>query len=662
MNIKAKIEDLRMKIEYHNNKYYNDDSPEIQDYEYDALVKELRKLELANPEFDVEDSPTHKVGGSNKRELRKVEHDVPVISLQDVFEKKEVYDFVYKVKKKSPDSTFVVEKKIDGLSVLLRYQAGKLIEGITRGDGIVGESVYENLLVIDDIPKQIPTNLPYLEVRGEVYMRDQVLEEINTHQRNLGKKEFQNTRNLAAGTMRQLDSKIVEERTLNMFVFNLEVSRGKNYSSHVESLKDLEKLGFSITPDYKVCKTADEVWEAIEEINRGRWELGYGIDGAVVKVNSFSLRTELGSTSKTPRWAIAFKYPPEEVETVVESIEIQVGRTGKLAPLAIVKPVRIGGSTVSKATLHNQDYISERDIRVGDTVKILKAGDIIPRIESVILNKRPEGTEEYLIPNLCPICGSEAKKDENSADVKCTNEMCSSRIINKVKYFVSKAAMNIDGFGGKKVEKLFELDYLKDIVDIYSLSKHKEELIENGAIGREKSVTKLLDEIEKSKDNSVVDLLTGLGIPNVGKESAKSLMKNFASLQELMKSDIERLVDIQDVGEITAKGIIKYFSDEINVKRIKILDEHNLNMKSSNIEGESVLLEGLTFVITGKLSAGRSEIKEMIEHNGGKVTGSISKNTSYLLAGEGGGSKRTKAESIGVEIISEESFMRMIGK
>jgi DNA ligase (NAD+) len=660
LDIKKRIDELKKVIQYHNRKYYDENINEISDYEYDRLIHELMKFETDYPEYKTANSPTNKAGGSTKRELGKVKHDVPVISLQDVSSKDEVFKFVKKVKLKHSNARFVVEQKIDGLSILLRYQEGRLIEGITRGQDGFGESVFENVLEIKDVPKHISTNASYFEVRGEVYMRDSVLKKINEKQIELGKEEFQNTRNLAAGTMRQLDSRVLKDRPLNMFVFNLEVSRGVDYMSHVEALESMSDLGFVITPDYKVCGTADEVWKSIEEIGKKRWNLGYGIDGAVVKVDRFSDRDVLGSTSKTPRWAIAFKYPPEEVETVVEEIIIQVGRTGRLAPLAKLKPVRIGGSTVSKATLHNQDNITEKDIRIGDTVKIIKAGDIIPKIEQVVLEKRPDNLEKYYIPKICPVCQSLTERDTNSADIKCTNEYCPSKMINKVIYFVSKAAMNIDTFGKKKVEKLFEEKYIKNFDDIYSLYKHKEKLIELGIIGREKSVVKLLKQIENSKSNSVVDLLTGLGIPNVGKESAKGVMVHFESLDDLIQADFEKLISIPDIGEITARGIIHYFSDSENIQRITSLKDAGVNMISEKPSNASVSLEGLTFVITGALSKGRGDYQKIIEDNGGKMAKAISKKTNYLLLGDGGGKKRTEAEELGIKVISETDFMKLL--
>lgn len=660
MNIKIRIEELREKIRYHSMLYYDQNINEIEDFEYDKLVCELKKLEEEYPEYKTLDSPTNKVGGSIKRELRKVKHDVPVISLQDVSSKEEVFNFVSKVKDSQPNAKFVVEQKIDGLSILLRYQNGRLVEGITRGDGIEGESVYENVLEIKDIPNLIPTEASYFEVRGEVYMLDKVLKSINEKQVELGKNEFQNSRNLAAGTMRQLDSRVLRDRPLNMFIFNLEKSIGVDYSSHIESLESMKQLGFVITPDYKVCGTADEVWDAIQEIRKKRWELGYGIDGAVVKVDSFDHREEFGSTIKTPRWAIAFKYPPEEIETVVENIDIQVGRTGRLSPLAIVKPVKIGGSKVSKATLHNQDYISERDIRIGDTVIMIKAGDIIPKIERVVFEKRPDDAVKYYIPDQCPVCGHVVERDLGTSDIKCINANCPSKIIRKVEYFVSKAAMNIDGFGKQAVKALFEAGYIKNIEDIYNLHIYESELLKSGIVGREKKVTKLLENIEKSKKNNVVDLLTGLGIPNVGKESAKSIMKHFASLEDLMKTDRDTLINISDIGLITAEGILEYFLDNENRYRIIKLKEAGLNMISEVKAGSTNKLEGKTFVITGKLSIPRDEYQNMIELNGGKMSAAISTKTDYLLAGEKAGNKRTKAENLGVEIISEEEFLDLI--
>ena len=521
MDAKSRIEELRKEIEYHNNRYYNEDSPEISDYEYDKLTIELRKLEEEYPELSTEDSPTKKVGGTVKRELRKVEHDVPVISLQDVFKKEEVYDYVNKMVGELNNPKFVVEKKIDGLSVVLRYHNGELTEGITRGDGVVGESVYENLLEIKNVPKTIPAKLPYLEVRGEVYISNQAFEEANKKQEAIGGKKYQNPRNLAAGTLRQLDPSVVRDRNLDIFVFNLEISEGKEFKSHSETLEWLKEQGFKVSPDFKVCETVDEVWDYISKVGEERWNLEYAIDGAVVKVDNLEDRKKLGMTSKVPRWAVAYKYPPEQKETIVKDIIIQVGRTGRLTPLAILEPVRLAGTTVSKATLHNQDVINEKDVRIGDTVIVQKAGDIIPEVIKSIPEKRPVNSNPYVIPNVCPICGEPTVRDENGADTRCINPECDAQATRSISYFVSKDAMNIVGFGKSKVEALMAEGYIKDIGDIYQLKNYKDEILEKNIIGRDKSVNNLLNAIEESKNNNIDKLITGLGIKNVGKQSAK---------------------------------------------------------------------------------------------------------------------------------------------
>ena len=499
INIKDRIEVLRELVQYHNNRYYNEDDPEISDYEYDKLSTELRNLEKEYPEYVTEDTPTKRVGGTVKRELKKMEHDVPVISLQDVFSKAEVYDFVNKMQQElGNDIQFVVEKKIDGLSVVLRYYDGIFKEGITRGDGVIGESVYENLLEIKSIPKKINTKLPYLEVRGEVYMSNESFELVNQKQEELEKKPFANPRNCAAGTLRQLDPTIVRERNLDIFVFNLEISEGKQFNSHAETLNWLQEQGFVVSPNFTICTTADEVWHEIQKIGKERWKLSHGIDGAVVKVDSLSDRSKLGNTSKVPRWAVAYKYPPEEKKTVVEDIKIQVGRTGRLTPLAILKPVRLAGTTVGKATLHNQDFISERDVRIGDTVLVRKAGDIIPEVIEVIKEKRPEGTQPYVLPKRCPICGAPTEREKDGAHTHCTNPDCSAKSIRSIIYFASKSAMDIEGLGPSSVEALIGEGYVKDISDIYHLEPYKEELIEKGIIGKKKSVENLLKAVEKS--------------------------------------------------------------------------------------------------------------------------------------------------------------------
>jgi DNA ligase (NAD+) len=663
MDIKKKIEDLRKTIEYHNDKYYNQDDAEISDYEYDQLTLELRKLEKEYPEFATNDSPTQKVGGTAKRELRKVQHDVPVISLQDVFSKEEVYSFVNKMIQELGSPTFVVERKIDGLSVVLRYNEGNFVEGITRGDGMIGESVYENLLEIKSIPRTVPSKLPYLEVRGEVYMSTEAFEKANQKQEETGGKIYQTARNLAAGTLRQLDPTIVRERNLDIFVFNLEVSQGKEFASHSESLNWLATQGFTISPDFMLCKTADEVWDCITKIGETRWQLSYGIDGAVVKVDNLNDRKRLGLTSKVPRWAVAFKYPPEQKETIVEDIKIQVGRTGRLTPLAILRPVKIAGTTVSRATLHNQDYIDSKDIQIGDTVIIQKAGDIIPEVLKSIPEKRPVTAKRYVIPDKCPICGAPTLREEDGVEIRCTDPNCFAQAIRRIIYFASKDAMNIEGLGPSSVETLMSEGYIKDIADIYQLKNYREELISKGIVGKEKSIDNLIKAIEKSKENDIDKLITGLGIRNVGKQTARVLAANFSDIEAIEKATYEHLIVLPDFGDIMVKDIIDFFSKRENLLLIEKLKQAGINMSSkAAATKKDDRFSGKTFVLTGTLpSMTREEATELIQMHGGKVSGSVSKKTSYVLAGEEAGSKLVKAQELGIQIISEEDLKNMIG-
>jgi len=659
---KKRIEELRRLIEYHNNRYYNLDDPEITDYEYDQLTIELRQLEQDYPELKDKDSPTQKVGGTAKRELRKVVHDVPVISLQDVFSKEEVYQFVYRMQTELNNPAFVVEKKVDGLSVVLRYHNGVLTEGITRGDGSIGESVYENLLAIPSIPVNIPARLPYLEVRGEVYMSFESFEKANKKQEETGGKTYQTARNLAAGTLRQLDPQVVRERELDIYVFNLEISQGMEFTSHSESLNWLAEQGFPVSPGFKVCKTADEVWEAIQEIQDTRWNLPYGIDGAVVKVDSLQDRVRLGMTSKVPRWAVAYKYPPEQKETIVEDIRVQVGRTGRLTPLAVLKPVRLAGTTVSRASLHNQDYIAAKDIRIGDTVVVQKAGDIIPEILKVVPEKRPENTKPFIIPDRCPMCGSPAVREENGADIRCTGTNCYAQSIRKIIYFASKDAMNIEGMGPSSVEALMAEGYIKDAADIYSLSDFRDELIEKGIVGKEKGTDNLLKAIEASRDNDIDRLITGLGIRNVGRQSARVMAQNFKNMDEIMNATYEQLIALPDFGDTMVRDILDFFSREDTVRLIEKLKAAGVNMSSKSAERKvDSQLEGKTFVLTGTLQGmTREQASELIQSYGGKVSGSVSKKTSFVLAGEEAGSKLTKARELGVPVIGLDELMDML--
>lgn len=663
MEIQEKIEALRKEIEYHIERYYNQDDPEITDYEYDQKMNELKRLEKEHPEYVTPDSPTQKVGGSAKREAGVlVEHNVPMLSLQDVFDRGEVENFVAEMKKQLDDPEFVVEYKIDGLSLSLRYEYGELKLAETRGDGIqYGEDVTANAKVIRDVKKKLKDKPEYLEIRGEVYMTEADFEKVNEKQELLGKKLFANPRNCAAGTLRQLDTAVTKERGLSMFIFNIQDARGISFETHTEGYEYLKKQGIRVIEEYTVCKTADEVWAAIEKIGENRGKLPYDIDGAVVKINRFSDREKLGATSKVPRWAVAYKYPPEEKETKLLDIELSVGRTGRITPTAVFEPVRLCGTSVSRATLHNQDFIDELDIGIGDTIVVYKSGEIIPKVRRVIHEKRPAGVKKFVIPNVCPVCGAKTEREKDTADIKCTSPNCPAQLERHMINFVGRDAMDIKGFGATYIMELVHLGYFKDIADIYDLKQHREELIEQGIIGKEKNTDKLLDAIEKSKQNEAFQLLTGFGIPNVGKAAAKTILKHFGSIEALMQADMESLQQVADVGEVTALCIRNYFQDENNCKIIERLKEAGVNMEMAESGSEDGRFDGLTFVITGTLpTMDRKAAAALIEAHGGKVSGSVSKKTNYLLAGENAGSKLTKANDLGVSVISEEELQEML--
>lgn len=663
MEIQEKIEALRKEIEYHIERYYNQDDPEITDYEYDQKMNELKRLEREHPEYVTPDSPTQKVGGSAKREAGVlVEHNVPMLSLQDVFDRGEVENFVAEMKKQLDDPEFVVEYKIDGLSLSLRYEYGELKLAETRGDGIqYGEDVTANAKVIRDVKKKLKDKPEYLEIRGEVYMTEADFEKVNEKQELLGKKLFANPRNCAAGTLRQLDTAVTKERGLSMFIFNIQDARGISFETHTEGYEYLKKQGIRVIEEYTVCKTADEVWAAIEKIGENRGKLPYDIDGAVVKINRFSDREKLGATSKVPRWAVAYKYPPEEKETKLLDIELSVGRTGRITPTAVFEPVRLCGTSVSRATLHNQDFIDELDIGIGDTIVVYKSGEIIPKVRRVIHEKRPAGVKKFVIPNVCPVCGAKTEREKDTADIKCTSPNCPAQLERHMINFVGRDAMDIKGFGATYIMELVHLGYLKDIADIYDLKQHREELIEQGIIGKEKNTDKLLDAIEKSKQNEAFQLLTGFGIPNVGKAAAKTILKHFGSIEALMQADMESLQQVADVGEVTALCIRNYFQDENNCKIIERLKEAGVNMEMAESGSEDGRFDGFTFVITGTLpTMDRKAAAALIEAHGGKVSGSVSKKTNYLLAGENAGSKLTKANDLGVSVISEAELQEML--
>ena len=663
--VQAQLDALRQKIEYHSNRYYNMDDPEITDYEYDMMMQELKKLEKEHPELITPDSPTQKVGGTAKRTAGVlVRHNVPMLSLQDVFSKEEVYAFVEEMQQQLEHPEFVVEYKIDGLSMALRYEEGELKLAVTRGDGIIqGEDVTANAKVIRDVKKKMKDPLPYIEIRGEVYMKNADFEKVNEMQEMLGKKTFANPRNCAAGTLRQLDSSITKQRKLSMFIFNVQEVRGHEFKTHVEGYEYLKKQGVPVIDDYCVCHTADEVWDAICKIGENRGNLSYDIDGAVVKINSIADREKLGATSKVPRWAIAYKYPPEEKESKLLDIELSVGRTGRITPTAIFEPVRLCGTSVSRATLHNQDFINDLDIGIGDTIVVYKSGEIIPKIKEVRKEKRPEGWVRFQIPDTCPVCGAKTVREKDTADIRCVSPDCPAQLERHIINFVGRDAMDIKGFGAVYVTELVRLGYIHDIADIYHLKEHRETLIDQGIIGKEKNTDKLLDAIESSKQNEPFRLLTGFGIQNVGKAAAKAIMRQFGSIEALQHAGKEALLEVNDIGEVSAECILKYFASEKNQKIIARLKEAGVNMKMPESEAMGDLLAGMTIVVTGTLpTLGRKEAQELIEKNGGKAAGSVSKKTSYVLTGENAGSKLNKAQDLGIPVISEAEFLEMIQK
>ncbi len=665
MTPEERIATLREKIAYHSDKYYNQDNPEITDYEFDMMMRELKQLEKDNPSLVTADSPTQKVGGKAKRTAGVlVRHNVPMLSLQDVFSKEEVTEFVEQMREQLDEPEFVVEYKIDGLSMALRYENGALVLAETRGDGInFGEDVTANALAIPDVKKKLKDAPEYLEIRGEVYMKNAAFEAVNEKQELLGKKPFANPRNCAAGTLRQLDASVTKERGLSLFIFNIQQVRGMEFRTHTEGYEYLKKQGIHVIDDYKVCRTADEVWAVIEAIGERRGELAYDIDGAVVKVNSYADREKLGATSKVPRWAVAYKYPPEEKESRLLDIELSVGRTGRITPTAIFEPVRLCGTSVSRATLHNQDFIDELDIGIGDTVVVYKSGEIIPKIKEVRREKRPADWKRFVIPDTCPACGAKTERERDTADIKCTSPNCPAQLERHIINFVGRDAMDIKGFGTVYIEELVRMGYIKDVADIYLLHEHRDALIEQGVIGKEKNTDKLLDAIEKSKKNDVYKLLTGLGIPNVGKAAAKAIMKHFQTMERLEKATVEDLVAVNDIGEISAQCIHGFFSEEGNRAMIARLRACGVNMETAEREVTDSVLSGKTVVVTGTLpTLGRREAQELIEQYGGKVSGSVSKKTDYVLAGENAGSKLTKAQELGIPVLSEEELREMLDR
>ncbi len=665
MTQEERVKELREQIAYHSDRYYNQDDPVITDHEYDMLMQELKKLEKEHPELVTEDSPTRKVGGSAKRTAGVlVRHNVPMLSLQDVFSKEEIYEFVAQMREQLPDPEFVVEYKIDGLSMALRYENGALVLAETRGDGVnFGEDVTANARVIPEVVQTLSDAPEYLEIRGEVYMKNDAFERVNERQELLGKKLFANPRNCAAGTLRQLDSAVTKERELSLFIFNIQQVRGREFETHTQGYEYLKSQGITVIDDYRVCRTADEVWEAIEAIGENRGNLAYDIDGAVVKLNRYADREQLGATSKVPRWAIAYKYPPEEKETKLLDIELSVGRTGRITPTAVFEPIRLCGTTVSRATLHNQDFIDELDIGIGDTIVVYKSGEIIPKVKEVRKEKRPGGWRRYVLPAVCPVCGARTERERDTADLRCTSPGCPAQLLRRIVNFVGRDAMDIKGFGTVYIEELVRMGYIKDVADIFDLKEHRDALVARGVIGKEKNTDKLLAAIEKAKENDAYRLLTGLGIPNVGKAAAKAIMKEFRTMERLADATMEELVAVSDIGEISAECIRSFFADEKNRRILERLRADGVNMEAQESEVIDSPLSGKTVVVTGTLpTLGRKEAQELIERYGGKASGSVSKKTDYVLAGEHAGSKLTKAQELGIPVLSEDDLRRMLGE
>ena len=659
---KQKVQELRNTLQEWADKYYDEDSPVVSDFEYDMKMNELKELEKQFPELITKDSLTQKVGGHVKEGFQKVEHEVPLQSLQDIFSFEELEEFSQRVEKAArenqiKDIQYVVETKIDGLSCALEYQNGIFVRGATRGNGLIGEDVTENLKTMKAIPQKLKEAIN-ITVRGEVFIGKEEFEKMNQEREILEKPLFANARNAAAGSLRQLDSKITAKRPLDIYIFNVQKIEGKEFNSHYEELLYLETLGFHVNPIKVRCKTIPEVIKEIEKIGENREALSFGIDGAVVKVDNLTLREKMGTTSKVPRWAIAYKYPPEKKETKLRDIICQVGRTGAITPMAILEPVKVAGSTISKTTLHNEDFIKEKDLKIGDTVVIQKAGDVIPEVVEVKKEKRTGEEIDFEMPEVCPVCGGPAIREEGEAVLRCTGIECPAKLLRNIVHFVSREAMNIDGLGYAIIEQLMEKDLIHNIADIYTLTLDEiASLKKNG----KKFAQNLVDSINKSKENDLFQLITALGIRHIGVKGAKILANKYKSMDKLMQASKESLAMTEEIGEVTANSIYNFFHQEQTIDLIQKLKQAKVNMKKIEEEEVEQVLQGKNFVLTGSLEKySRKEASDIIEKLGGKTSGSVSKKTSYVLAGANAGSKLTKAESLGIEIIDEQKFREMI--
>ena len=656
MEPKERIGELTRLLNQAGYQYYVLDDPQMQDFEYDQLLRELETLEAQYPQWKQPDSPTQRVGGAALSKFEKVTHAVPLMSLQDVFSMEELEDFLTKILEQHPGTAFSVEPKVDGLSVALEYENGLFVRGATRGDGVVGEDVTENLKTIPSIPMAIPDAPARLIVRGEVFMPKESFRKLNEEQEAEGKPLFANPRNAAAGSLRQLDPKIAAKRRLDILIFNVQLAEGVEFETHSQSLRYLRDLHFKVIPS-QILSAPKEIGKAVEAINENRENLTCDIDGAVIKVDSLALREQLGATAKFPRWAAAYKYPPEIKPTVVEDIVVQVGRTGVLTPKAVVRPVRLAGTTVTNATLHNQDFITQRDIRIGDTVLIRKAGEIIPEILEVDLSKRPENTQPYRLPACCPVCGAPTEREEDGAFLRCTGAECPAQLSRNLAHFVSRDAMDIDGLGSAIVDALIEKGYLKSPADIYYLTlDNLKSLWQKG----DTAANNLLTAIEASKQQDVSRLIYGFGIRQVGAKTARVLAAAFGNLENLMAADVEALTQVEDIGEITARSIVSWFSQPQSEHLIRRLKEAGVNMESLR-KITDTRFAGKTFVLTGALTKfTREEASQKIELLGGKVSGSVSKKTSFVVVGENAGSKERKARELGIPLLTEDEFLEMI--
>ena len=655
------IKELRERLQYLADKYYDEDAPEVSDYEYDMMMNKLKALEKEFPSLITPDSLTQKVGGHVKEGFKQVEHEVPLQSLQDVFSFEELEEFDERVRKQAKEEKeelkYVVETKIDGLSTALEYVDGVFVRGATRGNGLIGEDITDNLRTIKSIPKVLPEKINII-VRGEVFIGKEEFDKMNEEQEIMGKPLFANARNAAAGSLRQLDSRVTASRPLDIYIFNIQRLKNNKFNSHYEQLEYLKKLGFNVNPVRILCNNYKEAEEAINKIGEDREKLGFGIDGAVIKVDSLSLREKLGATYKVPRWAIAYKYPPEAKETKLKDIVWQVGRTGVITPMAILEPVKVAGSTISKTTLHNEDFIKEKDLKIGDTVVIQKQGDVIPEVIKVIKEKRTGNEREVEIPTVCPACGAPATRVEGEAAIRCNGIECPAQLLRGIEHFVSKECMDIDGLGYKIVEALIEKGFISNIADIYNLTLEDiASLKKNG----KKFAQNLIDSIEKSKQQDLFHVINALGIRQVGIKAAKVLAKKYKNMDALMNANIYDLSEISDVGEITANNIYEFFKAEQTIDTINRLKLAGVNMASKKEDVADERFSGKVFVLTGSLEKySRTEASDIIERFGGKTSSSVSKKTDYVLAGEEAGSKLTKAQELGITIISETDFEEMI--